>query len=39
MTETWNAGNPQLTNQVANDVPDIEENFDYLMACNGYWVD
>jgi len=39
MTETWNAGNPQLTNQVAADIPDIEENFDYLMASHGYWVD
>ena len=39
MTETWNADNPILTNQVANDIPDIEENFDYLMAMHGYLVD
>ncbi|MFX0194553.1 MAG: glycosyl hydrolase family 28-related protein [Candidatus Hodarchaeota archaeon] len=39
MTETWNVGNPKLTNQLAADVPDIEENFDYIMACHGYWVD
>jgi len=39
MTETWNASNPQLTNQVSADIPDIQENFSYLMAMHGYWVD
>jgi len=27
MTTTWNASIPALTNQVSNDIPDIEENF------------
>ena len=39
MTETWNPGIPLITNQVAADILDIEENFDYLMAMGGYWVD
>ena len=39
MTETWNPGIPIITNQVSADILDIEENFDYLMAGHGYWVD
>ena len=39
MAETWNPGIPLITNQVAADILDIEENFDYLMAMGGYWVD
>ena len=30
MTTTWNADIPAITNQVASDVPDIEENFQLL---------
>ena len=39
MVETWNPNKPAVGNIVLNDVPDIEENFSYLMARNGYLAD
>jgi len=39
MAEKWNTTIGSLSNQVAQDIPDIGENFDYLMARNGYLVD
>ena len=38
MAETWNDDNPILTNAVSSDIPDIEENFDYLIHRFGYRV-
>ena len=39
MTETWNTNIPLVTNIVSEDLTDINENFTYLMARNGYLVD
>ena len=39
MTETWNTSIPVKTNIVADDLLDMNENFTYLMARNGYLVD
>ena len=39
MAETWNADNPKTTDDVTDDIADIEENFDYLMHRFGYRVD
>jgi len=39
MTETWNVNKPLITNVVSEDLSDINENFTYLMARNGYVVD
>ena len=38
MAETWNAGNPKVTNNVTSDIADIEENLDYLIHRFGYRV-
>jgi len=32
---SWNGSNPQLTNQVKEDIADIQENFDYVLKSDG----
>ncbi len=39
MTETWNGDATTITNQIANDIPDIKENLTYLSNRFGYIVD
>ncbi len=39
MTETWNSDATTITNQIANDIPDIKENLTYLSNRFGYIVD
>lgn len=36
---TWNSSKPALGNQIANDIPDIEENFNCLGPYVTLWID
>ena len=39
MTETWTQPAPVTSHKLADDWIYIKEDLQYLMACNGYWVD